>query len=149
MGPIFVMVFGLCVSSNGAGVANSRDALARVRRKRPQAILRDIIIVGIEVTLARCGALTRAPGTGRSSSGLVTSARRDVALADELDVGPLIVGPFIREAGSARAYRRMSCWASTSNRPRSMMRISGITGKAKNERVPNGEARPQPSARAA
>jgi len=81
-------------------VANSRDTLARARRKRPQAILRDIIIVGIEVTLARCGALTRAPGTGRSSSGLVTSARRDVALADEFDVGPLIVGPFIREAGS-------------------------------------------------
>lgn len=81
-------------------MANSRDALARARRKRPQAILRDIIIVGIEVTLARCGALTRAPGTGRSSPGLVTSARRDVALADELDVGPLIVGPFIREAGS-------------------------------------------------
>ena len=63
-------------------------------------LLTGLIIVGIEVTLARCGALTRAPGTGRSSSGLVTSARRDVALADELDVGPLIVGPFIREAGS-------------------------------------------------
>ena len=63
-------------------------------------LLTGLIIVGIEVTLARCGALTRAPGTGRSSSGLVRSARRDVALTDELDVGPLIVGPFIREAGS-------------------------------------------------
>ena len=52
-----------------------------------------------------------------------------------------------RGFGSVQVVR--NCWSRTSKRPRAVIRSSGMTGRARNESVPNGAASGQPSDRAA